>query len=75
VDGKEFLFDQVNDPYQLANLAEDRVYARQMRYFRAQLKDKMASLKDTFEASTWYRDHWTDGERRIMRTATRDFTA
>jgi arylsulfatase A-like enzyme len=73
VDGKELLFDHVNDPYQMINLADDPGHSRQLGRFRAQLKEKMADLKDTFEASTWYRDHWTDGDRRIIRSATRDF--
>jgi hypothetical protein len=32
---------------------------------------RMASLNDTFEACTWYREHWTE-DRVIVRTATLD---
>jgi hypothetical protein len=30
-----------------------------MKSFRALLKKRMEELDDGFEASTWYRDHWT----------------
>jgi hypothetical protein len=29
----------------------------------------MQSVSDTFEASTYYRDNWTDGNRIILRGA------
>jgi hypothetical protein len=29
----------------------------------------MKEQNDTFEASSWYRDHWTDGRRNILRGA------
>ena len=73
VDGKELLFDHLNDPYQMTNLADDPGHSHQLERFRAQLKAKTADVKDTFEASTWYRDHWTDGARRIVRSAAREF--
>jgi hypothetical protein len=33
------------------------------------MAEKMRSLDDTFEACTWYRDHWTDGKRNIIASA------
>jgi arylsulfatase A-like enzyme len=69
VDGKELLFDNINDPYQMRNLAEEVDYKTQMEKFRRMLKEKMASINDTFENSTWYRDNWIK-DRIIMRTAT-----
>ncbi|MGC8718348.1 MAG: sulfatase/phosphatase domain-containing protein [bacterium] len=59
VDGKEFLFDNVEDPYQMRNLVEDLRYRDILDYFRDLLKKRMEELGDTFEASTWYRDNWT----------------
>ena len=35
------------------------------------LAARMAAINDTFEASTWYRDHWIE-DRIIKRTATLD---
>jgi len=58
-DRKEFLFDNLKDPYQFHNFADDPDQQRTLNHFRALLKTRMAELDDTFEASTWYRDHWT----------------
>ncbi len=73
VDGRELLFDNIADPYQLRDLSGHAAHAATLEHFRALLKRKMASLNDTFEACTWYRDHWTDGDRNIIRSATSDF--
>ncbi len=58
-DRKEFLFDNQDDPHQLHNLADDPAHEATMKSFRALLKKRMDELDDGFEASTWYRDHWT----------------
>jgi arylsulfatase A-like enzyme len=69
VDGRELLFDHQADPYQTRNLAGEGTYASVLERFRGMLRDRMASLNDTFETCTWYRDHWTE-DRVIVRTAT-----
>ena len=69
VDGAELLFDNTSDPYQMQNLAAAPEHAATMDRFRKMLREKMASLHDTFERSTWYRDHWIQ-DRIILRTAT-----
>jgi arylsulfatase A-like enzyme len=58
VDKSELLFDNVADPYQMKNLASDPAHKATMERFRAMLAARMASIDDTFEASTWYRDRW-----------------
>ena len=68
-DGKELLFDNLSDPAQLHNVIDDPRYAADVRRCREQLSAKMGSLNDTFEACTWYRDHWTQ-DRCILRSAT-----
>jgi len=68
VDRSELLFDNVQDPWQMENLAGDPRYQEILNRFRRMLADKMRSLNDTFEASTWYRDHWTR-DRIILRGA------
>lgn len=73
VDRKELLFDNVADRWQRWNLAVDPAHADLLAKYRRMLADKMANLGDTFEACTWYRDHWTDGDRNIIRSATIDF--
>lgn len=75
VDGKELLFDNIADPYQQTNLVGDVRNSAVLETFRSMLRQKMTTLNDTFEACTWYRDHWTDGERNIIRSATSDFGA
>jgi arylsulfatase A-like enzyme len=68
-DGQELLFDNQADPYQTCNLAQDAAYAAVLSGFREMIEGRMATLNDTFEACTWYRDHWT-ADRLIQRTAT-----
>ena len=57
-DRKELLFDNLKDPYQLQNLTDSAGEVETLKRFRALLKTRMAELDDTFEASTYYRDHW-----------------
>ncbi len=64
-DRKEFLFDDLKDPYQFHNLADNPAEAQTLGHFRALLKTRMQDLGDTFEASTWYRVHWIE-DRVIM---------
>ncbi len=58
-DRKELLFDNREDPFQKVNLASDPDHKDTLEGFRAMLKKRMESVGDTFEACTWYRDHWT----------------
>ena len=60
VDRQELLFDNEADPYQMRNLAGDPAYAEVLEDFWERLRSRMATIGDTFEASTWYRDHWTE---------------
>jgi arylsulfatase A-like enzyme len=69
VDKAELLFDNRNDPYQMKNLAGDPGYKETLEGFRSKIKRKMESINDTFQACTWYRDNWTDGNRNILRAA------
>lgn len=69
VDGRELLFDHVADPYQLHDLVADAAHAETLAHLRTMLQAKMSRLNDTFEACTWYRDHWTDGNRNIIGSA------
>ena len=71
VDGREYLFDRVADPLQARNLASEAGSADVLARYRAALHRRLAALGDTFEACTWYRDHWTR-DRVILRSATFD---
>jgi arylsulfatase A-like enzyme len=69
VDGSELLFDNINDPSQAHNLASDPGYQKIKGQMKSFMKTKMADLKDDFQPCTWYRDHWTDGNRNITSAA------
>ena len=68
-DGQELLFDNVDDPYQMYNLVDDAAHQETLDRLRAMLKTRMETLGDSFEACTWYRDHWTE-DRVILRSVT-----
>jgi arylsulfatase A-like enzyme len=68
-DKSELLFDNQGDPLQMRNLARDPAHGDALDRLRKQMAEKMKSLDDTFEACTWYRDHWTDGKRNIVASA------
>ncbi|MBI1895770.1 MAG: sulfatase [Acidobacteria bacterium] len=67
-DRRELLFDNVADPYQKKNLAEDRGHTAKLRHYRDGLTLWMKDHNDRFESCTWYRDHWT-ADRNIVLTA------
>jgi hypothetical protein len=69
-DGQELLFDNIQDPGQMHNLIMDPDYRTVADRLRQGMCETMARLKDGFEASTYYRDHWVSPDRRILRTAT-----
>ncbi len=70
-DRSEYLFDNRNDPLQKQNLAGSPENLPLLEDYRAQLSRRMSDLNDTFEATTTYRDMWTE-DRRIARSATRE---
>ena len=69
IDGKELLFDNLNDPHQLINLADNTNYQSLLETMRADLNQRMRDLQDEFKPCTWYRDNWIEN-RHILRTAT-----
>jgi hypothetical protein len=70
-DGQELCFDHLADPYQLEDLSKDPWHAPTVASLRQMLEARLAALGDTFEACTWYRDHWTE-DRVIVQSATLD---
>ena len=63
-DGKELLFDNVNDPIQSKDLAGSQPEA--LERLRKQMNARMEALGDPFKPCSWYRDNWTE-DRLIMR--------
>ena len=50
-------------------LAADPDHKQTLETMRSRMTAKMKELEDTFEKCTWYRDHWTDGDRNIIASA------
>ena len=69
VDGKELLFDNSKDPFQMKNLAEDRSHSKTLAHFRERLGKWRKDHNDVFEACSWYQNRWTK-DRNIVNTAT-----
>lgn len=69
LDGRELLFDNAKDPYQMRNLAGERSRAGTLSHYRDKLARWRKQHNDTFEACTWYESRWTK-DRNIVNTAT-----
>jgi arylsulfatase A-like enzyme len=67
-DSAEFLFDNVSDPLQLENLAQDPAFTREKERLQKRMHDKMAELNDEFRECTWYEKNWTR-DRIVLRGA------
>ncbi len=67
-DRKELLFNNLKDPLQMKNLAEDRSHAPLLRHYRQVSELWRRQQGDTFEACSWYEPHWTH-DRNITNTA------
>jgi len=70
VDGRELLFDNLADPYQMTDLAGPDEHRELLECLRGKLADKMADLGDGFEASSFYRENWVSDGRVILKTVT-----
>lgn len=68
-DGKELLFDNLKDPYQMIDLAELQAYSEIKKDLRQKMFAKMEKINDNFEFSTYYEKNWVE-DRLIKRTAT-----
>lgn len=69
-DGSEYLFDNVNDPYQMDNLVHDPNHQGAYRRLKSYMGKRMNDLNDEFKPTTWYQ-RWVD-DRVILRSATRE---
>ena len=68
-DGQELLFDNVADPLQMHNLAQEPDYQPLKAELRRAMLARMALIHDDFAPNSYYRDHWVE-DRIIRRTAT-----
>lgn len=65
--GKEELYDDLADPYQMKNLAETPEARPTIEELRARLKQLLAEAHDEFLPGTAYAD-WYDAERNLIKT-------
>ncbi len=72
VDGKELLFDNTADPYQMTNLADDPAHDALRSDLRTKMNAKMRALNDGFEVCSYYQKNWISEDGIILRTATSD---
>ncbi|MCY3906321.1 MAG: sulfatase [Anaerolineaceae bacterium] len=69
-DGEEHLYDNLADPCQQRNLAQEAAQRELLLDFRQQLSARMNALDDRFESCCWYRDHWIE-DRVIQQSRVR----
>lgn len=58
--GNEFLFDNVNDPYQVNNLASSDKYREVLSSLKIQMYAAMHKIGDNFENNGFYRKNWVE---------------
>ena len=68
LDGKEELYDNQADPFQMKNLVENRDNAAVLAKLRTRLGELLADAHDKFLPGTAYAD-WYDNERNLIKTA------
>ncbi|MCI8623703.1 MAG: sulfatase [Provencibacterium sp.] len=68
-DGSEYLFDNLEDPYQMRNLIDDPAYAGTAGELKAKMHAEMQRIGDDFRPCSWYEQNWVE-DRKIVRTAT-----
>ena len=66
--GNEELYDNIVDPYQMNNLANDTAKLSLIKKMRRKLKDLLTEAHDEFLPGTEYAK-WYDNERNLLRTA------
>lgn len=69
-DDTEYLFDNIDDPYQMVNLVDNPDYEEVYDNLRNMMMSKLEELNDPLKPTTWYRDHWVK-DRVITKSATR----
>jgi len=67
-EGREELYHNVEDPYQLRNLAAGQQDIATLKRMRGRLNDLLAQAHDEFLPGTAYAD-WYDDDRNLVRTA------
>ncbi|MBN1489240.1 MAG: sulfatase [Phycisphaerae bacterium] len=66
--GKEELYDNIEDPYQMQDLASSEAHQDTLATLRTRLAELLAEAHDDFLPGTAYAD-WYDDERNLVKTA------
>lgn len=69
-DLKEELYDNIADPYQMNNLANDPEYADLLAEMKEKMARKLDEINDKFDFASYYKENWVSEDRIILRTAT-----
>lgn len=56
-DGKELLFDHIEDPLQMQDLSGDSSYRKVLETLREAMRTRMACIQDGFEPTSYYEQH------------------
>ena len=67
LEGREELFDNINDPYQMTNLVNDNRYNNKLNGMRNRLNELLDEAHDDFRAGEHYAE-WFDDKRNVIRT-------
>ena len=70
-DGQELLFDHIEDPLEMQNLAKAPACSKLKDALREAMWEKMRRINDGFMPNTYYQENWVE-DRIIKRTATMD---
>lgn len=65
VDKSELLFDNINDPLQKVNLANDPNFLKIKAELKAKMYERMNKIGDTFEKCSYYEKNWV--ENRLIK--------
>lgn len=65
IDGKEELYDDMNDPYQMNNLVENKEARDELEMLRGKLEDLLSKANDEFLPGTAYRK-WFNNKREVI---------
>ena len=67
-DGKEFLFNNIKDPLQKENLADNEAYSHILLQLKNMMKKEMERINDNFYPSSYYKENWVTKDRIITKT-------
>lgn len=68
IDGKEHLFDNLADPYQMKSLVDEKSHRRDLENLRQRLNELLGEADDEFPPGTAYADWYDEKRNKILRS-------